>query len=186
MLLKVGDTVEKVNGEMFMASGGAYRLTIKSIVKAEGNDWADYVLLSNGLKYDPADLNVVAPAPSQPLKKAALRYNEGKPQHHWLDAWMPALNEIAKPFMYGAKKYGPYNYKKGAPYSENYNCARRHMIKWLNGEDFDTETLEATGEKVSHLAFAAWNIIRLLDESLEPGPGTVDDRPHTFLTGDDS
>ena len=130
------------------------------------------------------DIELVAPAPSEALQKAALRYNEGKPQHHWLDAWMSALNEIAKPFMYGAKKYGPYNYKKGAPYSENYNCARRHMIKWLNGEDYDIETFEATGEKVSHLAFAAWNIIRLLDESLEPGPGTVDDRPHTFLEGD--
>jgi hypothetical protein len=111
----------------------------------------------------------------------ALRFNEGKPEMHWIDAWPAALNELTKPFMFGAEKYGPYNYKKGAPFSESYDCARRHMTKWLNGQDFDEDTFEKTGEKVSHLAFAAWNILRLLDESLNPGPGTKDDRPHTFL-----
>lgn len=120
-------------------------------------------------------------AQAEEEKVQALRFNKGKPELHWLDAWMPALMEITRPFTYGSVKYGPYNYKKGAPYSESYNCARRHMMKWFNGEEYDLETFEATGEKISHLAFAAWNIIRLLDESLEPGPGTQDDRPHTFL-----
>lgn len=118
-------------------------------------------------------------------KVQALRFNEGKSQLHWIDAWMPALLEVTKPFELGAKKYGPYNYKKGAPYSESYNCARRHMLKWFNGQDFDEETFEMTGEKVSHLAFAVWNLMRVLDETLEPGTGTVDDRPKTLMGEND-
>jgi hypothetical protein len=112
-----------------------------------------------------------------PTTTKAKRFDQGKPELHWLDAWSPALMEVARTFMYGAKKYGPYNYKKGAAYSQSYNCARRHMMKWFNGEEFDKEAYDVSGEKISHLAFAAWNILRLLDESIAPGPGTVDDRP---------
>ena len=116
---------------------------------------------------------VPTPVPTTKAK----RFDQGKPELHWLDAWSPALVEVARTFMYGAEKYGPYNYKKGATYSQSYNCARRHMMKWFNGEEFDKEAYDVSGEKISHLAFAAWNILRLLDETIEPGPGTVDDRP---------
>lgn len=115
------------------------------------------------------------------MAEQAKRFDQGKAQLRWMDAWPDALAEVAKTFAYGAEKYGPYNYKKGAPFSQSYDCARRHMMKWFNGEQFDQETFERTGQKVSHLAFAAWNILRLLDESLSPAGGTVDDRPQAFL-----
>lgn len=100
------------------------------------------------------------------------RYDEGKPQHHWLDTWPVALEKVARVFMYGAKKYAAYNYKKGAPASESYNCARRHMLKYFNGEFLDEESGEP------HLAHAAWNLLRLLDEHYQEPEGFEDDRPH--------
>ena len=40
-------------------------------------------------------------------KVQALRFNAGKPELHWLDAWKDAMFEVCKPFMFGAEKYGP-------------------------------------------------------------------------------
>src|SRR5690606_36374216 len=99
--------------------------------------------------------------------------NQGKPQHFWLDAWPKALSALSRVFEYGAQKYEAYNYKKGAPFSESYACARRHMLAWFNGEEIDPES------GCHHLAHAAWNILRLLDEQQQPSPGTKDDRPNS-------
>ncbi|KKW09801.1 MAG: hypothetical protein UY48_C0053G0003 [Candidatus Gottesmanbacteria bacterium GW2011_GWB1_49_7] len=110
-----------------------------------------------------------------PDDNQALRYNIGKAELHWLDAWPHALKSVSAVFAYGAKKYAAYNYKKGARFSESYACARRHMTAWFNGEDVDAESGQ------HHLAHAAWNILRLLDEQQSPSPGTQDDRPHSYL-----
>lgn len=38
---------------------------------------------------------------------------------------------------YGCNKYGPRNWEKGIPSSEQYAAIRRHLFAWLNGEDLD-------------------------------------------------
>ena len=114
-------------------------------------------------------------------KIVAARNNEGKPELTWLFSWPYAIKEVVKPFISGKEEYGLYNYKLGAPYSESINSAMRHTLAWWNGEDFDKKTLEKTGQEVNHLAFAIWNLLRVLDETYNPGPGTKDDRPEGMV-----
>jgi len=110
------------------------------------------------------------------MAERAMRHDAGKPQLHYLDTFPHALREVARVFEYGAKKYAPYNYLKGAPYSESYSAARRHMLASMSRVEYDSEAKKA-GFEIDHLAFAAWNILRLLEEKIMPRPGTVDDRP---------
>lgn len=67
-----------------------------------------------------------------------------------------ALQEVAKAFGYGAKKYGDYNYLKGMPWLKLFGSTLRHLFKWSVGEDLDAESGE------SHLAHAGCDILMLI------------------------
>jgi hypothetical protein len=47
------------------------------------------------------------------------------------------LEEVAKAFMVGEKKYGRYNYCKGHNASQLIAAAQRHLTAWFEGEEFD-------------------------------------------------
>lgn len=47
------------------------------------------------------------------------------------------LEEVAKAFMVGEKKYGRYNYCKGHKASQLIAAAQRHLTAWFNGEEYD-------------------------------------------------
>lgn len=87
----------------------------------------------------------------------------------------PALiEETAKAFADGAKKYTPYNWREGgASVSVYYGALLRHIFAYWNGEEISADA------RVSHLAHAAACIAILLDTqkygSLE------DDRPPAIL-----
>lgn len=52
-----------------------------------------------------------------------------------------ALAEMAMAFLEGASKYGKYNWRAmGVRSSIYYSAMRRHMAKWLNGEEADEMT----------------------------------------------
>lgn len=104
------------------------------------------------------------------MEEKALRYNEGKPELHYLLTFPEALRAIARVSTCGARKYEAYNYLKGAPASESVGSALRHLLAWWGGENNDPES------ELHHLAHFAWNAIRLVDEVLSRKPG-VDDRP---------
>lgn len=63
------------------------------------------------------------------------RYNEGKIRYDLLPSY--ALERIANIFTFGAKKYAPYNWRKGMPWSECEASLRRHLQAYANGEDYD-------------------------------------------------
>lgn len=79
-----------------------------------------------------------------------------------------ALVETAKAFMYGAKKYGRWNYKKGLEYSRLINASLRHINQYKEGENLDIES------KVCHLGHAMASLAMLID-SIKNRPD-LDDR----------
>ncbi len=112
---------------------------------------------------------------------AALRYNKGKPEMHYLDPWYDALAEVCLVCMQGAEKYERGNYLLGQSYSELLSASKRHEMKFGSPiyPDFDSESGR------HHIAHAIWNLVQLLQAELNPMQGTVDDRlmaPSTLLT----
>lgn len=79
-----------------------------------------------------------------------------------------ALREIAKVLRFGAKKYDPWNWKKGMRWSRLAGAALRHLYAWLEREDKDPES------DLSHLAHLGCCVLFLLAyETLGIG---IDDR----------
>lgn len=108
----------------------------------------------------------------------ALRFNQGKPELHYADMFPAALEGVSSTLSYGTqrkeKPYPRFNWTKGAPYTELYNCARRHMQKWLNGEELDPDA-QANGFDICHLDFAIGNLMRLRQQ-IADGRTDLDDR----------
>lgn len=109
----------------------------------------------------------------------ALRFNTGKPELFYADLFPAAIAGVAKTYEYGTKRkanpYPRYNWRKGAPYLELYDCARRHMVKWLNREENDPDAA-ANDFEISHLDFAISNLMRLRQQ-IADGKNELDDRP---------
>jgi hypothetical protein len=67
---------------------------------------------------------------------------------------LESLEELAKRYQLGARKYGDYNWQKGMPYSDTFNHIIEHLYKWLiNIPDDDGG---------NHLAAAAWGCFALI------------------------
>lgn len=113
------------------------------------------------------------------------RFDSGKPQLHYTDSFSVAQDGVAYVAMAGAEKYSPFNYKKGAKSSlESYDCARRHMKAWYNGEDFVPDVPDKYKGKIHHIDAAIWNLMRLRQELVDfPERDT---RPHLILARENS
>jgi hypothetical protein len=83
------------------------------------------------------------------------------------------LAGCARVLMFGAKKYAPFNWSKGMPYSTCFDCTLRHLFKWWYLRE---ETDEETGEH--HLDHVLCNILFLRHYTVEYKEG--DDRPPKF------
>lgn len=59
------------------------------------------------------------------------------------------IKGAARAFAFGAKKYSPYNWRKGIPTSKLYDALQRHLLAWNGGEDV------ADDSGLSHLDHAA-------------------------------
>ena len=71
-------------------------------------------------------------------KKGGLRHNSGKPRVHLVPE--EAIIAMALGFMAGEKKYPKFNYRAGHSWLETSDSLRRHLYKWLQGEDIDQES----------------------------------------------
>lgn len=100
------------------------------------------------------------------------RFDEGKPRHDLIDPF--ALNELAKVYEMGARKYAPNNWRKGMKWSRVIASHDRHWNSFKNGEDFDLES------KLYHLSHVIWNATTLLAYYKIYPEG--DDRPHSYLS----
>lgn len=76
---------------------------------------------------------------------------------------MYALEQIAKVFEAGARKYAPRNWEKGIPNSSFVDSAMRHMTKFTRGE-WDEP----------HLVQAAWNLLCAIDQQERIRLGKLD------------
>lgn len=74
-----------------------------------------------------------------------------------------ALLHLATAMMNGAAKYGPYNFRDNPVSARTYIAAgMRHLLSYLDGEDFSADTMEA-GAPVHHLAHVMACCAILLD-----------------------
>ena len=67
-----------------------------------------------------------------------------------------ALEQMARAFMFGEKRYGRYNYTAGFNSHRLVAAALRHITQWQDGEDNDPES------GASHLGHALASIAMLL------------------------
>lgn len=74
---------------------------------------------------------------------------------------------LARAMMYGAKKYGRYNYTKGHKVSQLVAAMKRHISLYMNGEEADTES------GVHHLGHVMANCMMILHQT-ELGTSTDD------------
>ena len=95
------------------------------------------------------------------------RYNAGKPDYSLIP--LCTLEEEARVWEYGAKKYSRDNWQKGQAWSVPLASLLRHLSAWQSGEDIDQES------GISHLAHASANIrmLTLYFKNYKEG----DDRP---------
>lgn len=83
-----------------------------------------------------------------------LRYNAGKNQLELIPPeWEWALGMV---LTRGAIKYESRNWERGMKRSYPIGCIKRHVNKFLAGEQYDEET------GCHHLAMAAWNCLALM------------------------
>ena len=67
-----------------------------------------------------------------------------------------SIEEVAKIYTLGAKKYGDRNWETGIKYSRIIGAVFRHFTSWVRGVDLDEET------GLSHLAHACWGLLTLI------------------------
>lgn len=87
-----------------------------------------------------------------------------------------ALLHLATAMMNGAEKYGPFNWRDQPVSARTYvAAAMRHLLAYLDGEDFSADTVE-TGVPVHHLAHVMACCGIILDAT---AVGTIaDNRPN--------
>jgi hypothetical protein len=68
-----------------------------------------------------------------------------------------AIYEMAKAFQYGAGKYGRNNFKGGIEFTRLADATMRHLLEFINGEDFDKESSNNhLGHALASLAMLAY------------------------------
>jgi hypothetical protein len=104
-------------------------------------------------------------------KEDAGRFDEGKTRHDLIPAW--ATEQLALVYTYGCQKYDDNNWWKGMRWSKVIGPMKRHVEKWLRGEQNDDES------GLHHLAHVAWNAITLMEYERN-NLGTDDRVPFNF------
>lgn len=97
------------------------------------------------------------------------KFDNNKPQISLIPT--DALNEMAKAFSYGAKKYGPHNYRDGIQMSRLLDAAYRHIGAFKEGENLDPESgYTHLGHALASLAMATFMYYhrRDLDDRWQP------------------
>lgn len=85
----------------------------------------------------------------------AVKFDTEKARYDLIPAW--PLEELAKVYTLGAKKYEPHNWRKGMRWGRVYAAIMRHLWAFWCGEDKDPES------GLPHVAHAAWGCFTLLE-----------------------
>lgn len=123
------------------------------------------------------------------LEKKARRYNDEKlrlgliPPH--------VIEQVAKVFDYGAKKYTKYddegnivddgarNWENGCDWEVPLESLKRHLLAFESGEDYDIGTKEKPGSGLLHMSHIATNAMFLI-QYYKTHPH-LDNRRHAYL-----
>lgn len=81
-----------------------------------------------------------------------------------------ALEEIARVYDFGARKYAANNWRKRYEWSKSFSALCRHIFAFWRGEDRDPES------NLSHLAHAGFHILTMLTFWLDKEGHEFDDR----------
>jgi hypothetical protein len=103
-------------------------------------------LIKEILVMDKKELATLLDIPYPVSKPGGLKYDDGKPPLDLLDTY--ALTQVARVLAFGAGRYGRHNWRAGIEWSRVIAAAMRHITKFNDGEDFDSDT------GISHLAHA--------------------------------
>lgn len=91
---------------------------------------------------------------SEIKKEQGMRFNQDKIRYDLLEPH--AIEELAKIFTFGARKYADNNWLKGMPWTSMNASLKRHLAQWEKGEDRDQET------GLLHMAHVAWNALAIV------------------------
>lgn len=100
-----------------------------------------------------------------------MKYDNDKPRYDLIPQY--PLEEVAKVFTMGAKKYGENNWRDDASetsFGRTMGSILRHIYAFQSGEDIDPES------NLNHLAHAITQLMILMVQQLE-APGMDDRRP---------
>jgi len=100
------------------------------------------------------------------------RFNDGKPDFSLIP--LCTLEDEARVWAYGKRKYAAWNWAKGMQWSVPLGCIMRHLAAWQRGEDIDPES------GLPHLAHVSCNVrmLTLYAKTFQEG----DDRPKAWLS----
>lgn len=91
-----------------------------------------------------------------------------KPERYDLVPW-EAMDEVARVYEFGSRKYDDHNWRKGYKWSLSIAAAFRHLARFVCGETHDPES------GLHHCAHATFHMLTLITYTMK-GLGT-DDRP---------
>lgn len=170
---KVGDQVYTLINLGFIPKGTIGTIT-NNINNGEDLEHYSEAVWFPGKKgtyyYSPTELKLVG-SPSPPTEERAVDPNTGGAKGRKKEeyAFIPpfALAELARVYGMGAKKYDPWNWARGYPYSWSLSALYRHVEAFRRGENTDPES------GLSHLAHATFHLFTLM-EFEKNGLGTDD------------
>lgn len=91
------------------------------------------------------------------MSDKGIRHNEGKPK--WSLVPQSALIPMVQVLEFGANKYAPLNWQKGLSIREICESLKRHLDKFMEGEDFDEDSkLSHIGHIQCNALFLSWMI----------------------------
>lgn len=88
-------------------------------------------------------------------KELGIRENQSKPK--WSLVPQSALIPMVRVLEFGANKYTPLNWQKGLSIRETCESLKRHLDKFMEGEDIDEESLlHHIGHIQCNAMFISW------------------------------
>ena len=99
--------------------------------------------------------------------KEGTKFDEGKPRFDLIPAY--PLEQLAKVYTFGIKKYEENNWRKGMKWSRTFSAIMRHCWAFWSGETYDKES------GLHHMAHAAFGLFCIIEYGITQK--RYDDRP---------
>jgi hypothetical protein len=151
-----------------------YRWSVENQRYENVQDPTDFHATKGGVMYVGGTLlpSLVEKTPTTEVRSVSSTGGEKgvKPEAYALIPW-EAMDEVARVYNEGAKKYAAHNWRKGYEWSKSFSAACRHLFAFWRGEDIDPEL------GTRHLAMAIFHLLGMLSFSMDRERyGAFDDR----------